>query len=85
MQNASCGKAIARDREHDLPNRVLVMKWTQGDHWVVLDADLKEKRFRIIYSDPSKHGTAKVWNVSSSYEGLAEKVDGEKAGELVAA
>lgn len=52
LQAASCAQAIERDRKRDLPNRLLVMKWTNGDSWACLDADLKTKQFRVIFSDP---------------------------------
>jgi hypothetical protein len=72
MQGASCSEAIQRDKQRDLPKRALVMKWTQGDAWAVLDADVRDKRCRIIYSDP-KDNKPKVWDVTGTYERFTQQ------------
>lgn len=57
--------ASRRDPEHDLPNNVLCCKWTNGDNWAVMEANLHSKDLRILYVDPFD-GRQKVWAVTRS-------------------
>lgn len=54
----------------ELPRNVLCMKWRNGPHWAVLEADLESKEFRILYVDPYDTDL-KAWNVSLSLEAYA--------------
>ena len=80
LQEASCSEAIQRDKQKDLPNRMLCMKWADGEQWAVLDADLEDRRFRIIYSDPEDAANPKIWNVTTTYESLVSASESEKEG-----
>ena len=80
QQEASCSEAIQRDKQKDLPNRMLCMKWADGEQWAVLDADLEDRRFRIIYSDPEDAANPKIWNVTTTYESLVSASESEKEG-----
>lgn len=59
--------ASRRDPEHDLPNNVLCCKWTNGDNWAVMEANLDSKDLRILYVDPFD-GRQKVWAVTRSLQ-----------------
>lgn len=59
--------ASRRDPEHDLPANVLCCKWTNGDNWAVMEANLDSKDLRILYVDPFD-GRQKVWAVTRSLQ-----------------
>lgn len=65
-------EARRRHHAHDLPRSVLVAKWSHGDSWAVLEANLQTKDFRILYVDPYD-GHQKIWNVSRTYEAYLEQ------------
>jgi hypothetical protein len=65
-------EARKRNPDEDLPRSVLVCKWSLGDSWTVLEANLQTKDFRILYVDPFD-GNQKVWNVSRTYEAYLEQ------------
>lgn len=71
MQAEACHKAMARKHKRDLPRAVLCMKWSKGEHWAVLEANLQRRVFRVLYSDP-RDGRSKVWNVSCTYKSLTQ-------------
>jgi hypothetical protein len=65
MQVRMVRMASRRDPMHDLPRNVLCCKWTNGNNWAVLEANLESKEFRILYVDPFD-GRQKVWAVTQS-------------------
>jgi hypothetical protein len=72
LQGKACRMASIRDKSDDLPREILCMKWTHGDQWVVLEANLKSKAFRIIFTEPVDR-TLHVWNISTTYCGMAKR------------
>ena len=72
MQVRKLRDARRRDPTTDLPSSVLCAKWSSGDNWAVLEANLQSKEFRILYVDPFD-GHQKVWNVSRTYEAYTEQ------------
>lgn len=73
-------EARQRDPSKDLPSSVLCAKWSTGDSWAVLEANLQSKEFRILYVDPFD-GHQKVWNVSRTYEAYVEMSEsGDSSG-----
>lgn len=70
-QGKACRTASKRVKSTDLPREVICMKWTNDEHWVVLEGNVKTKAFRIIYSDP-RDGQSKVWNISCTYHSMVE-------------
>jgi hypothetical protein len=74
-QAEACRKATKRDSMSDLPRNVLCMRWSRGEDWAVLEANLTSKDFRILYSDP-RDCKAKVWNVSCTYQHVKKNGQG---------
>jgi hypothetical protein len=70
-------KAVRKkvDPSLELPRNVLCMKWRNGAHWAVLEANLETKEFRILYVDPYD-GHQKSWNVSLTLEAYASMHSG---------
>jgi hypothetical protein len=64
--------ASRRDPQLDLPSNVLCCKWTNGDMWAVLEANMESKDFRILYVDPFD-GRQKVWSVTRTLEAYKEQ------------
>jgi hypothetical protein len=60
------------DPEFDLPANVLCCKWTNGEHWAVMEANLESKDLRIIYMDPFD-ARQKVWAVTRSLQVYKER------------
>ena len=64
MQVRRLREARQRDPQIDLPGSVLCCKWSDGNMWAVLEANLESKDFRIIYTDPyDGHQKARVLGV----------------------
>jgi hypothetical protein len=55
------------DPEYDIPSNVLCCKWTNGENWAVMEANLESKDLRIIYMDPFD-GRQKFWAVTKSLQ-----------------
>ena len=77
VQAQAMKEACLRDPSTDLPRSVLVAKWSKGDTWAVLEANLESKEFRILYVDPFD-GHQKVWNVTRTYEAYVEQSKSEE-------
>lgn len=56
-----------RDPHFDLPGSIVCCKWTNGEHWAVLEANLQTKELRVLYVDPFD-GRQKVWAVTKTLE-----------------
>ena len=70
LQANACSKAMHSRGKRDLPRAVLCMKWSKGEHWAVLEANVQRKVYRILYSDP-RDSKSKIWNVSCTYKNLS--------------
>jgi hypothetical protein len=71
VQGKACRMASIRDFKDDLPREILCMRWTLGNQWVVLEANLKSKQFRIIFTEPVDEDIH-VWNVSTTFSSMAK-------------
>ena len=65
-------QASRRDPHFDLPAAVVCCKWTNGEHWAVLEANLDTKELRVLYVDPFD-GRQKVWAVTKTLEVYQEQ------------
>lgn len=65
-------QASKRDPHFDLPASIVCCKWTNGEHWAVLEANLQSKELRVLYVDPFD-GRQKVWAVTKTLEVYQEE------------